>query len=325
MPLDPTLQGILALVEMFGPPPMSAGTPDAARRALRSITVDASVLGSHVPVADVRDRVIRVDRRRLVVRTYRPARRRAGVSHPTIVFLHGGGFVIGDLDTHDNLCRRLCREVDAVVVSVDYRVAPEHPFPAAVEDALAATRWVSDHVARLGGDRDRVAIAGDSAGGNLAAVVTQAWVAAEDERPPLAGQLLLYPVVDLEDDDGERYPSRLQHAEGYLLAGDDLRWFADHYLGDAVDRRDPRMSPLHGDLAGLPPAVVVSAEFDPLRDEAEAYAAALRDAGVPVVHRRFDGLIHGFFDLAALSPAAASAAAWTCAAFREALEVGAEG
>jgi acetyl esterase len=324
MPLDPTLQGILALIDMFGRPPMSAGTPEAARRALRSITVDASLLGSHVPVGEVHDRVIRVDRRRLGVRIYRPAGRRAGQRRPTIVFLHGGGFVIGDLDTHDNLGRRLCREVDAVVVSVDYRVAPEHPFPAAVEDALAATRWVSDHVARLGGDRSRIAVAGDSAGGNLAAVVTQQWAAAEGDRPPLAAQLLLYPVVDLEDD-GDRYPSRLEHAEGYLLAGNDLRWFADHYLGDTADRRDPRMSPLHGELAGLPPAVVVTAEFDPLRDEAEAYAAALRAAGVPVVHRRFDGLIHGFFDLAALSPAAASAASWTCAALREALEVGADG
>jgi acetyl esterase len=320
MPLDPQVQGLLALFDTVGRPSLHAGTPDDARRLFRSLTVDLHLLGSTVAVGEVSDRTVRTPRGRLPVRIYRPSGRRS-VSRPTVVFFHGGGFVVGDLDTHDRLCRRLCSELDAVVVSVAYGLAPEAPFPAAVEDCLAAARWASDNVARLGGDRRRVAVAGDSAGGNLAAVVAQCWRDEEDgHRPPLAAQLLIYPVVDLEDDGGRRFPSRLEHAEGYLLTGDDLRWFGAHYPGADLDLDDPRLSPLRGELHGLAPAAIVTAEFDPLRDEAEAYAAALATAGVRVEHRRFAGLVHGFFDLAALSPACAEAVATTCALLRDLLD-----
>jgi acetyl esterase len=324
VPLDPQVQGLLGLIELLGPPPLSAGTPEQARDILRRFTVDVRVLNSTVPVGRVDDRMIPTGRRRVRVRIYRPVGARS-TRRATIVFFHGGGFVIGDLDTHDDMCRWLCSEVDAVVVSVAYRTAPEAPFPAAVEDALAATQWAADHLAQLGGDATRLVVAGDSAGGNLAAVVAQAWREErhrDRRRAPLGAQLLIYPVTDLEDEGGARYPSRIEHAEGYLLTGDELRWFAHHYLGASADRRDPRRSPIHGELTGLPPTVVVTAEYDPLRDEGEAYAAALEAAGVDVRARRFDGLVHGFFALAALSPVCAEAVQVTCALLREALASG---
>jgi acetyl esterase len=338
--LDPDIQGMLTLLETLGRPDLSAGSPEDARRALRMITVDVRPLHSVVAVGEVDELTIPAGsgRGRLRLRRYRPAGRRS-VRRPTLVFFHGGGFVMGDLDTHDNQCRRLCHELDAVVVSVEYRLAPEHPFPAAVEDALTATRWAADRLARLGGDPDRFAVAGDSAGGNLATVVAQAWLEEEQAgRPPLAAQLLLYPVVDLVDDVGERYPSRVDYAEIGLLTGDELRWFGDHYVGDRssgvqepdirgslaggepLDRRDPRLSPLYGELEDLPPTLIVTAEVDPLRDEGEAYAAALRDARVEVELHRFEGLIHGFFDMAAVSATSAAAVTATCRRFREMLD-----
>jgi acetyl esterase len=232
---------------------------------------------------------------------------------PTIVMFHGGGFVIGDLDTHELNARTLAQGCAAVVVSVDYRLAPEHPFPAGVEDAIAATRWASSRLSELGGT-DRLAVAGDSAGGNLAAVAAQAM---RDEGVALAGQLLMYPVTDMH---GE-YPSQTENAEGYFLDLDTMLWFDRQYLGGAgvVADDDPRLSPLHGRLDGLAPAVVVVAEFDPLRDDGLAYAAALAEAGVPVEVRTYPGLIHGFFDMAPHSPAARAAADETTALFRRVL------
>lgn len=318
MPLDPDLQAMLAELASLHLPAMHEGTPEAARQAIRRLTVDLRQPDAVVAVGAVRDLTIDGDDGPLAARVYRPVGGAAG--KPTILMLHGGGFVVGDLDTHDNQCRWVCREVDAVVVSVDYRRAPDDPFPAAVEDALAGARWVADHLDELGGDPGRFAVAGDSAGGNLAAVVAQAW---RDEvvagRPPLAAQLLIYPAVDLQDAGVERYPSRVENADGYFLSSADMRWFGWHYAGEVADRRDPRLSPIFGELAGLPPAVVVTAEFDPLRDEGEAYAAAMADAGVEVTLRRFDGLIHGFFGLAAASPACETAVRATCRLLRETL------
>ena len=235
----------------------------------------------------------------LRARIYRPD---ADGELPTIVFFHGGGFVIGDLDTHDNQCRTLCHDAGAVVLSVDYRLAPEAPFPAAVEDCFAATRWAAEHVAELGGDAQRIAVAGDSAGGNLAAVVAQ--MAARRGRPRAGG-----PAPHLSGHGLRRceYPSETENGEGYFLTRADMAWFAGHYVA-GEDPANPRLSPLRApDLSGLPPAVVATAEYDPLRDQGDAYADALEQAGVPVVKRRYDGLIHGFFDLSALSPAAAAA------------------
>ncbi len=307
MPLDPAVQGMLSLLASMDRPPLSAGTPEQARAGFRTLTVDLRDPAAVVPVASVEERVLPLGGRDVAVRLYRP---QGDGPHPTVVFFHGGGFVIGDLDTHDNQCRWICRESEVVVLSVDYRLAPEAPFPAAVDDCLAATLWAFDHVAELGGDAARVVVGGDSAGGNLAAVVAQQLRDAGGPVP--AAQLLLYPATDFVDDGGQTHASRVANAEGYFLTADDMGWFGDNYAGGA-DRADPRMSPARGRLEGLPPAVVVTAEFDPLRDEGEAYARDLRAAGVEVVARRFDGLIHGFFDLAALSPAAADAVRATCA------------
>ncbi|MDQ1375382.1 MAG: acetyl esterase, partial [Actinomycetota bacterium] len=218
---------------------------------------------------------------------------------PVLVFFHGGGFVIGDLDTHDQVCRQLANGSHAIVVAVDYRLAPEHPYPAAPDDCFAATTWIHEHATELGGDPTRMAVAGDSAGGNLAAVVAQE--ARDKGGPPLKAQILIYPATDLS----MQHPSITENGEGYLLTKEGMDWFMGHYAPD-VD--DVRCSPLAAvDLSGLPPALVITAEFDPLRDEGEAYAAHLREAGVPVVLSRYDGMIHGFFQLGVLLDAGTKA------------------
>ncbi len=312
MPVDPAIQGLLSMLEAMQRPSLAAGTHEQARAAFRMLTVDMRAPDTVVPVRDTEDIEVPGPNGPLPARVYRPDDEG---KVPTIVFMHGGGFVIGDIETHDNQCRMVCREVGAVVVSVAYRLAPEAPFPAGVEDAVAATRWIAEHIADFGGDPDRLAIAGDSAGGNLAAVVAQ--VLRDEGGPRLAAQLLVYPSTDFAGD----YPSRAENAEGYFLTLADMEWFANHYVGEASDLADRRLSPLLAeDLAGLPPAVVVTAEYDPLRDEGEAYAHALEREGVPVTLRRYDGLIHGFFDLGALSPAAADAVRDTCAELRRLLD-----
>ncbi len=217
-----------------------------------------------------------------------------------VVYFHGGGWVIGDLDSHDRTTRRLARDLGAVVVSVDYRCAPEHRFPAAAEDAYAATLW-----AAAAYQPDRLAVAGDSAGGNLAAVVSL--MARDRGGPGIDHQLLVYPVTD-HDFGTDSYR---ENANGYLLTEVHMRWFWDQYLGPDGDGTDPYASPLRAtDLSGLPPASVLTAELDPLRDEGEAYATALAAAGVPVDHLRADGMFHGFFGIDELLPQAAPAVAW---------------
>ena len=307
MPVDPPIQGMLSLLESMQRPALAMGSVEDARRGFRMLTVDLRRPDTVVEVGAVEDIEVPGPARSLPARIYRPA---ADGDLPTVVFFHGGGWVIGDIDTHDNQCRTLCAEVEAVVLSVGYRLAPEDPFPAAVEDCMAATRWAAEHVAELGGDADRIAVAGDSAGGNLAAVVAQQ--ARDAGGPALAAQLLIYPGTEFET----RYPSEEENGEGYFLTREDMIWFADHYTGDA-DRTDPRLSPLRAsDLSGLPPAVIATGEYDPLRDQGEAYAEALERAGVPVIKRRYDGLIHGFFDLGALSPTCAAAVSELCADLR---------
>ena len=314
MPLDPDIAMLLKLIENSDYSPVAEGTVEQAREGVRTLYVDFRNPATVAQVASVEDGAVAGS---IPCRIYRPE---AAQPVPTIVYLHGGGWVIGDLDTLDGVCRRLCRDVGAVVVSIDYRRAPEDPFPAAVEDGYAALTWVAEHLEEYGADAARLALGGDSAGGNLAAVCAQQ---ARDDGLPLAAQLLLYPAVDLVGD----YPSRVENAEGYFLTLADMRWFAERYLGMAETdpraaelARDPRVSPLLAEsLSGLAPALVITAEYDPLRDEGNAYAAALADAGVRVEHKEFAGLIHGFCGLEQFSPAAEAATAWINDRFKELL------
>ncbi|MCA1712892.1 MAG: alpha/beta hydrolase [Actinobacteria bacterium] len=307
MPLDPPIAAVLQMLADSGSPmSMIDGTPEQAREGFRTMTVGARDAAALPQVRSIEDSTTDGG---IPIRIYRPE---ADGPVPTVVFFHGGGFVIGDIETHDDHTRLICKQVEAVVVSVDYRLAPEHPFPAGFEDCLAATRWVADNIAQLGGDADRIAVAGDSAGGNLAAAVA---LACKADGPPLAAQLLIYPGVDFRDED--LHPSRIENGEGLFLTAEDMRWFGNHYLSDPAHRQDPRASVLVApDLTGLPPAVVGTGEYDPLRDEGEAYAKALEQAGVKVVQRRYDGLIHGFFGMGAWSPASAAAAADLCEELR---------
>jgi acetyl esterase len=310
MPLDPHLKGLLDFIASAGLPPMSQGTPETARAGFRALAVDARPVDALPLVASVEDITVPGGDGPRPARVYRPS---APGPLPTIVLLHGGGFVIGDLDTHDLTARTLANGCDAVVVSVDYRLAPEDPWPAGVEDAVAATRWAASALSTLGGD-DRLAVAGDSAGGNLSAVVAQVM---RDEGIPLAGQLLIYPVTDRRGS----YPSHQENGTGYFLDLDTMLWFDEQYVGHLteVDVTNPRLAPLNGDLTGLAPAVLVVAEFDPLRDDGLAYAAALEAAGVPVEVRTFPGMIHGFVDMGRHSPGAQAAVDETCALFRTVL------
>jgi acetyl esterase len=309
--LDPELAALLGFLASSGQPPMSEQTAADARRGFRTLSVDLRDPALLPPMESVQHVSVPGGAGDRQARVYRP---RAG-SLPTIAFFHGGGWVLGDLDTHDLTCRTLARDADAVVVSVDYRLAPEHPFPAAVDDAEAAARWVVEHAADpaagLGGTAV-VAVGGDSAGGNLAAVVAQTL---RDEGRPLAAQLLLYPATDLVT----AYPSLVENAAGYFLDAPLMAWFLEQYAG-STDPADPRLSPALGDLRGLAPAVVAVAQFDPLRDAGSAYARALEGAGVPVVLRAFPGLIHGFADMGRYSQAAQAAVDETFAAFRALLQ-----
>jgi acetyl esterase len=293
--LDPELQLLLHLRERMGTPGMSASTPEAARRQARREA--RAYAGRVIEVGAVRDLEVPADHGPLRARHYAPEE--PGGPQPLLVYYHGGGFVIGDLDVYDQACRLLCRHAGVHVLSIEYRKAPEHPFPAAPDDATTAFDWAqANAAAEFGADPERVAVGGDSAGGNLAAVVAR-----EAGSRPFA-QLLIYPAVETLD---RHYPSHDLFAEGFFLTSDDRGWFHGHYLGTG-GHDDPRAHALTDhDLTGLPPAIVVTAAFDPLRDEGEAYAEAMRAAGVPVVLRRFSGLIHGFINMTGVSRASREA------------------
>jgi len=285
MPLDPQVEALLATMNDAPEVDFWQVEPAVVRQAFGSLGPEAAP----PPVANVENRTIPGPAGELPVRIYTPD---AQGALPLLVFFHGGGFVLCGLDSHDALARSLCNGARAVVVSVDYRLAPEAKFPAAPEDCYAATVWAVENASSLGADGARVALAGDSAGGNLAAVVAQ--LAKQRGGPALCHQLLIYPVTA----QGSTTPSYEANAEGYFLTRDMMEWFWHHYLENEDDGRDPMASPLLAqDLAGLPPATVFTAEFDPLCDEGEAYARRLDEAGVPTQHVRYDGVIHGFVSM----------------------------
>jgi acetyl esterase len=251
--------------------------------------------GPEVPVKEVRELEVDGAAGPIRARLYVPED--VGGPHPLLVYYHGGGFVICNLDTHDAPCRMLCKYGGVNVLSIDYRLAPEHPFPAATEDCQAALRWAFGHAEELGADPNRIGVGGDSAGGNLSTVMTLLARAGENPMPHF--QLLIYPVTDF----AEVHPSRDMFAEGFFLTASEMDWFHEHYaIRTGADDKDMRLSPLLvEDLSGLPPAYICTAGFDPLRDEGEKYAERLRAAGNRVVLRRFPGLIHGFANMTAAS------------------------
>ena len=283
MPVDPQIQ-VLIDARAKLPPTHTLSVAEArVQMAARAIP------GLRIPeVASVVNRDMQGPAGSLPLRIYTPEGKGP---FPLMVFFHGSGFVGCDLDTHDAMCRNLCVGTGSVVVSVDYRLAPEYKFPAAPDDCLAATRWAVDNAGMLNADTSRVLVAGDSAGGNLAAVT--ALRARDEGGPKLAGQLLIYPVTDYHT---PGTPSYEENADGYGLGRAGMEWFWNHYLTDASEAAHPHASPLRANnLAGLPAAYVVTAEYDPLRDEGEYYGNALAAAGVPTRIKRWDGVNHGFF------------------------------
>lgn len=286
--IHPQVAAHLAQLAALDAPPLDVLTPQQVRAGF-GMQLQMTV-GAAKPLPVVRDVSIPGTGGPIKARLYRPT---ADGVLPGLVFFHGGGWVIGDLDSHDDLCRDLAAEAGCAVLAVDYRLAPEQRFPAAADDAVAATRWASGNAVDLGIDPRRLAVGGDSAGGNLATVSA---LAARDAGIALAAQLLIYPVTDLSRLEGESYSAC---ADDYGLTAAAMAWFRDHYLADAAAARDWRVSPLlAADLGRLPPALVVTAEFDVLRSEGEAYAKRLADAGVPTQLARYDGMIHGFASMA---------------------------
>jgi acetyl esterase len=314
LPLHPQARAFLDPLNAAGPIDIWTLDPDSLRAAYGPLLAQRAV----EPVASVVDRAIPGPAGEIPIRVYTPEEAPEETPGergplPVLVYYHGGGFVICDLDTHDSICRALANAARCAVVSVDYRLAPEHRFPAGPEDCYAAACWVAEQASSAGFDASRLAVAGDSAGGNLAAVVSL--LARDRGGPRIAHQLLIYPVTDCAFDT----PSYRENAEGYLLTREMMRWFWHHYLGRESDAANPLASPLRAEkLGGLPPATVLTAEFDPLRDEGEAYAARLREAGVPVEATRYEGVFHGFFGMTDVLEPAVQAVSQAANALRRA-------
>ena len=291
MVFDPDVVSHFAALEALGLPPLSSLSPEQARTQYR-LGAERNG-GGPVAMAEVRDLSAPGPAGPVPLRLYRPE----GVAErdaPALVFAHGGGWVIGDLESHDGVCRRIARAADCVVVAVDYRLAPEHPAPAAAEDVTAALHWIAGHAAELGVDAGRLAVGGDSAGGSLSAVAA---IAAREMAVPLRSQILIYPSVDNRADKSP-YPSRATNRDVPPLTPDVLAWFSRHYLPDPRLREDWRQSPIvFPDHGGLPPALVIVAERDQLRSEGLAYADVLEAAGVPVERLDVPGMIHGFITM----------------------------
>jgi len=299
MPLDPRAKRFLSTLAVVNPANVAALTLSERRSALRDLM---SFSGPAEAVGGVENRTLPGADGALTVRVYTPAEVEPGKSLPGLIYFHGGGLVAGSLDTHDPICRSLTNASECRVVSVDYRLAPEHPFPAAVMDAYGATRWIAEHASDLGIDPDRLGVCGDSAGATLAAVVCQTASATQWMR--LACQFLLCPIMDFAGDSA----SRRSFAQGYLVDPATLEHDLRHYLGPDVDRADPRVSPLRApQLRNLPPTCIHTAEFDPLRDEGRTYAQRLQSAGVKTTYRCHPGMIHLFYGMGALIPYAGAA------------------
>ncbi|MEO8158256.1 MAG: alpha/beta hydrolase fold domain-containing protein [Betaproteobacteria bacterium] len=312
MPLDPQVQILLDLAKKAALPEVWQLTPDQGREqyAMRVNKLKFS------------DSIFRsVDRRipgpgsDIALRIYTPREPGPAEKLPVLIWFHGGGFVIGSLETHDSACRMLANQADCIVVSVDYRLAPESKFPAAVEDCIAATKWVALHAVEFGGDASCMAVGGDSAGANLATVV--AILARDAAHPRLAFQLLVYPCVAPEPETASHHKFK----EGYILSRNSITWFYKQYLRNAKDVKDFRFAPLvHDDLSNLPPALVIVAGYDPLRDEGIEYTKRLIEAGNRVRLSNYEGMVHGFFLMGGALEASRSAVAESAAAMKEAFD-----
>jgi acetyl esterase len=313
MPLDPQADTILGLVKRANLPELWQLTPDQARE---QYMLRVAKLASKEPVFRSIDRRIPGPGQDLAIRIYEPRQAKPGERFPMLLWFHGGGFVIGNLDTHDHACRALATQAECLVVAVDYRLAPEARFPAAVEDCMAALRWIALHAVEIGGDPARIAVGGDSAGGNLAAVC--AILARDEGYPKLAHQLLIYPCTAPEPET----PSHRKFAEGYLLTRNTITWFYRQYLRSPKESNDFRFAPLIAeDLSNLPPALVLVAGYDPLRDEGTDYARRLIEAGNRVTLTNYEGMIHGFLLMGGALDAARRALKQSAEALRDAFAV----
>jgi acetyl esterase len=307
MPFDPQVQAIRDQLERNQVPNLYTLTIEEAREADLKATVGGA--GKRVPVAEVTDRRIPGPAGELTVRVYRPE---GDGPLPVLMYFFGGGWSLGTLDTADDVCRRLTNGAGCITVSVGYRLAPENTFPAAVEDCYAGAAWVTAHAGELGADPSRLAVGGDSSGGNLAAAVTL--LARERGGPAIVHQLLVYPNTDYQSDT----PSMREMKDEHFFNPNAVRWYWGLYLASDSDGANPLASPLRAkDLTGLPPATIISAEFDPLRDEGERYGDRLSEAGVPVEVTRYDGMVHGFFTMTGLLDAATLAVAYAAGRLRE--------
>ena len=296
MELDPQAQALLDGLAAQGMKDFVDMSVDEARQTAHAFI---GLQGEEEPVGKIIDKMIPVPEGEIPIRIYLPT---GSEPHPIVMYFHGGGFLFGDVIVVDKVARSLCNTSGAAVISVGYRLAPEHRFSTAPEDCYAATQWAADNASALGLDAKRIAVCGDSAGGNLATVV--AMMARDRDGPRIVYQLLFYPVTDSRSDTEGRYPSRVNNGTGYLLTSATMDWFFSHYFIDRMEADHPLASPILGDLQDLPPATVVTAGFDPLHDEGKAYADALSAAGVAVRYRPAPELIHGFIWLMGVIPQA---------------------
>jgi acetyl esterase len=313
--LHPEAQKVCDLIVSSGRPPIETMSPPQARAVY--LASKPILQPDPEPVAELTELAATGPAGPIRLRLYRGRPAGQNTAQPVLVYFHGGGWVIGDLESHDQVCRAFANAVPCTVIAVDYRLAPEHKFPAAVDDAIAATRWIAANAATLGIDPRRIAVAGDSAGGNLSAVVC---LDARDRREAMPVlQILIYPSTDM----AMATASLEQFAEQLPLTRKGMRWFVDHYLRSAEDVKDWRASPSRASsLRGLPPALVITAGFDPLRDEGEAFAKALSEAGVPVTLERFEGQIHGFLTMGRIIADSRRAIDLAAAALRKAFLIG---